>query len=93
MLIMNFFNHTTTNIRGHSLKIAFSWRAILSTYRVLPPAAVTERKSGIQVQYSAPFDVYSIGSQAVLDQKRCCYGACKSNSRYADGRIWTVFSP
>ena len=35
---------------------------------MLKPAAVTERESGMQVQYSAPFNVYAIGSQAVLDQ-------------------------
>ena len=34
----------------------------------VPPAAVTDRGSGIQVQYAAPFNVYSIESQAVLDQ-------------------------
>ena len=32
-------------------------------------AAVTDRESGMQVQYSAPFNVYLIGSQSVLDQK------------------------
>ena len=34
----------------------------------LSPAAVTDRESGIQVQYYAPFNVYSIGLQAVLNQ-------------------------
>ena len=43
--------------------VAFSRRAILRTCRVLPPADVTEQKSGMQVQYSAPFNMYSVGSQ------------------------------
>ena len=33
-----------------------SRRAILTTCRVLPPAAVTDRESFMQVQYSAPFN-------------------------------------
>ena len=58
---------------------------------MLPPAAVTNRESGMQVQYSAPFTVYSIGSQVVLDdqsnclnmvyKKLCSYGTCKSDNR------------
>ena len=31
-------------------------------------AAAVTRESGMQVQYSAPFNVYSIGLQAVLGQ-------------------------
>ena len=26
-------------------------------------------------------------------KKLCCYGTCKSDSRYSDGKIWTVFLP
>ena len=50
------------------LKYPSTGELFFSTFRVLPPAAVTERKSGMQVQHSTPFNVYSIGSQAVFDQ-------------------------
>ena len=41
-------------------------QAPASYFEHMSPAAVTERKSGMHVQYSAPFNVYSIGSQAVF---------------------------
>ena len=68
-------------------------------------AAVPERKSGKQVQYNiyAPCNEYLIASQELLEQYNClnivykkhycCYGTCKSDSRYFDSKIRTVFSP
>ena len=71
---------------------------------MLPTAAVTGGRSGRQVQYSAPFTrrvfdwiASGLGSRKLLKnmfyKKLCCYGTCKSDSLYSDGKIWTVFVP
>ena len=42
----------------------------------VPPSDV--RESGMQVQYAAPFDVYAIAAQSVLDQFNCLNMVYKS---------------
>ena len=63
---------------------------------MLPSAAVTDRESGniLGLQRVCEWIASGLGSIKLLKHGLCCYGTCKSDSRYSDSKIaWMVFLP